>query len=181
MCAMTRFGSWSAYNGIGVAAEQLDHLFDPYFRVIAAESRNVSGTGLGLALVKNFVQLMGGTVRASSVLGQGSEFIVEIPRHLSAPRIQTSTTTSLSIKFAIGLFQTEDVERIAMMIKLPESMPRDSKGAYAHLGTVTTPTLHDLESIVPSQWRVRAPIRAWPMSTETILSRIAVAEWSGRN
>lgn len=63
-------------NGIGMSPEYLPHIFETFSR----EERNVqvSGTGLGLPIVKSLVDAMGGTIRVSSELDQGTEFILEL-------------------------------------------------------------------------------------------------------
>lgn len=66
-------------NGIGIADEDLDSLFMPFIQVDSSLSRNYEGTGLGLTLVKRFVELHAGRIRVESVLGEGSSFVVELP------------------------------------------------------------------------------------------------------
>lgn len=63
-------------TGIGISSEDLKKLFTPYFR---AEGSAVQGTGLGLYIVKNLAEKMGGTVHVHSVVGQGSQFMVTVP------------------------------------------------------------------------------------------------------
>jgi signal transduction histidine kinase len=63
-------------SGIGIAAEDLPHIFDKYYR---APGNKANGTGLGLYLVKQIVELHGGTVSAQSVPGQGATLIVRLP------------------------------------------------------------------------------------------------------
>ncbi len=65
-------------RGIGVSAEDHDHLFQPFFRSSEARRLGVDGVGLGLAVVKRIAAAMGGMVRAHSALGQGSTFSVEL-------------------------------------------------------------------------------------------------------
>ncbi|MBI3876112.1 MAG: hypothetical protein HY300_09195 [Verrucomicrobia bacterium] len=60
-------------NGPGIAAYQLDQVFEPYF------STKEKGTGLGLAIVKHNTELYGGNVRAESELGKGAAFILQFP------------------------------------------------------------------------------------------------------
>ena len=63
------------------AAEDLSHIFDLYRQADEANTRSRAGLGIGLALVRQLVQLHGGTVSvASAGLGQGSEFTVHLPR-----------------------------------------------------------------------------------------------------
>ena len=67
-------------SGIGIAAQELPHIFDLYARVEAAAAQSRSGLGIGLALVRSIVQLHDGTITAASAgLGQGSEFLVRLP------------------------------------------------------------------------------------------------------
>ena len=66
-------------NGIGIERIHIDTLFQPFVQVDNSLSRNFSGSGLGLSLVKQFVELHSGTVSVESEPGKGSQFIVELP------------------------------------------------------------------------------------------------------
>jgi signal transduction histidine kinase/BarA-like signal transduction histidine kinase len=66
-------------NGIGMSEEFLTRLYQPFAQENRPESHNVSGTGLGLTIVKRIVELMGGTIRCESKLGAGTRFVVELP------------------------------------------------------------------------------------------------------
>ena len=66
-------------TGMGIAAERLGLLFAPFER-LGAEQTGEEGTGIGLALSKRLTEAMGGTLEATSTLGQGSTFTVELPR-----------------------------------------------------------------------------------------------------
>jgi two-component system, sensor histidine kinase and response regulator len=66
-------------DGIGLAEEQQQRLFRPFAQGDASISRKYGGTGLGLALVWRFCQLMGGEVTVQSTLGRGSTFTVRLP------------------------------------------------------------------------------------------------------
>lgn len=65
-------------NGVGIPAEDLEHIFDKFYRVKNDSTHKVKGTGLGLYLVKYFVELHGGTIVAKSELGQGTKFTVTL-------------------------------------------------------------------------------------------------------
>ncbi len=65
-------------NGIGIPENDLPHIFDRFFR--AHNSGNVQGTGLGLNIVKKYLELMDGQIRVESKVKEGTTFLVEIPR-----------------------------------------------------------------------------------------------------
>ncbi|MGA2929152.1 MAG: ATP-binding protein, partial [Solirubrobacteraceae bacterium] len=66
-----------ADNGIGIQPDQLEHLFEPFER-LGAELTGVEGTGLGLALSKRLIEVMGGTIDADSQPGSGTTFTIEL-------------------------------------------------------------------------------------------------------
>jgi two-component system phosphate regulon sensor histidine kinase PhoR len=66
-------------DGPGIPPEALDRVFERFYRVDKARSRDQGGTGLGLSIVKHIVQAHGGEVRAESVLGQGATFYFTLP------------------------------------------------------------------------------------------------------
>ncbi len=65
-------------NGIGMSEEFQEHIFAPFSREISSATNRVQGTGLGMAITKNLVDLMGGIIRVESCPGQGSTFTVEL-------------------------------------------------------------------------------------------------------
>lgn len=67
-------------TGIGIATEDIPHLFQKFYRTDNSETREVGGTGLGLYITKQIVEMMGGRVWVESTLGAGSTFFVQIPR-----------------------------------------------------------------------------------------------------
>lgn len=66
-------------NGIGIDQELIPRLFERFYRVDQARSRNTGGTGLGLAIVKHIVELHDGHIEIDSQLGQGSTFTIILP------------------------------------------------------------------------------------------------------
>ena len=67
-------------TGIGIAANELPHIFERFYRVDRSRHKAIDGTGLGLSIVKHGVLFHGGTIRVLSSAGKGSEFIMKFPR-----------------------------------------------------------------------------------------------------
>ncbi len=65
-------------NGIGMDPDYLAEIFDPFSREVNSVTNTVQGTGLGMAITKNLVDLMGGIIQVESQLGEGSTFTVEL-------------------------------------------------------------------------------------------------------
>ena len=73
-------------QGIGIPAEELDRIFERFYRVDPARHRSTGGTGLGLSIVKHVAATHGGEVRVWSAEGQGSTFTLTLPQHFGAER-----------------------------------------------------------------------------------------------
>ncbi|HEV8039642.1 MAG TPA: ATP-binding protein [Bryobacteraceae bacterium] len=71
-------------TGIGIPSEDLPRVFERFYRVDKARSREMGGTGLGLSIVKHVIEQMGGTVVVQSQVGQGSRFTLTVPRFFSS-------------------------------------------------------------------------------------------------
>jgi signal transduction histidine kinase len=67
-------------HGIGIAADQLDRIFDRFHQVDGGSTRVAGGFGLGLSLARHFVEAHGGTLTVTSSPGEGSTFLVRVPR-----------------------------------------------------------------------------------------------------
>ncbi len=72
-------------TGIGIAKQDLDYIFDSFRQVDSSFTRNYQGTGLGLGLSQQFVQMHEGVIKAESELGKGSTFYVLLPQGQIAP------------------------------------------------------------------------------------------------
>ena len=66
-------------QGIGIEGDELERVFERFYRVDQARSRNTGGSGLGLSIVKHTVQNHGGDVRVWSQPGRGSTFMIRLP------------------------------------------------------------------------------------------------------
>ena len=66
-------------TGAGISEDELEHIFNRFYQVDNSSTRPEEGTGIGLALTKELVDLMDGNITVKSKLGKGSEFIVQLP------------------------------------------------------------------------------------------------------
>jgi signal transduction histidine kinase len=98
-------------NGVGIPPDQRPHLFDAFFQGPRAPDRAQGGLGLGLALVKSFVTLHGGSVSASSREGGGSVFEV----HLQALANEEERTVETSDAIANPTAHTTDKGRVLLV------------------------------------------------------------------
>jgi len=67
-------------NGIGIPEESIHHIFEKFYRVDKARSRNTGGTGLGLSIAQQIILLHQGTIKVTSQVNQGTTFYVRLPR-----------------------------------------------------------------------------------------------------
>ena len=74
-------------TGIGIAAEQLERIFEPFAQADASTTRKFGGTGLGTTISRQLAELMGGTLSVRSQLGQGSTFTLRVPLALGEAAI----------------------------------------------------------------------------------------------
>ena len=82
-------------SGAGIPEKDLPHLFERFHRVEGTRARTHEGSGIGLALVQELVRLHGGSIRANSVVGQGTALTVVLPAgasHLPADRVERETS-----------------------------------------------------------------------------------------
>ncbi|HEU5306850.1 MAG TPA: ATP-binding protein, partial [Acidimicrobiia bacterium] len=75
-------------HGIGVPSRDLERIFERFYRVDQARSRDTGGTGLGLAIVRHVAQAHGGDVSVESIEGEGSTFRLRLPL---APDVSRTT------------------------------------------------------------------------------------------
>ena len=68
-----------ADSGIGIPEEEQDYIFERFYRVDKARSRETGGTGLGLSITKNVIQMHRGAIKVYSTEGEGTTFNVRIP------------------------------------------------------------------------------------------------------
>lgn len=77
-------------NGTGISEEDISHIFERYFQSKDPNKSKIGGTGIGLALVKNYVNLLNSSIEVKSNLGKGTTFILQIPKiHQSTDDVET--------------------------------------------------------------------------------------------
>lgn len=100
-------------TGIGMRPEFLQHIFDPFSRADDSRISKISGTGLGMTIVKNIITLMGGDIKVESEYGKGSRFLVTIclakagPESPQAAELEARTASHLP---ALRVLLVEDNE-----------------------------------------------------------------------
>jgi signal transduction histidine kinase len=72
-------------SGIGIAPQNLSRVFDVFFQVDGSTTREFGGAGLGLAIVRSYVEAHAGDVRVESVPGKGTTFTISLPVMASGP------------------------------------------------------------------------------------------------
>ena len=80
-CALTGYATYEFSikdTGIGMSSEFLERIFEPFERESSALKSGIEGTGLGMAITKNLVDIMGGTIEVSSEKGKGTEFVIHL-------------------------------------------------------------------------------------------------------
>ena len=80
-------------NGISMSKEFQEHVFDSFARERTVTESGITGTGLGMAITKNIVDLMGGTIHLTSKQGEGSEFIVTLECELANKTVQNKQSS----------------------------------------------------------------------------------------
>lgn len=95
-------------TGVGIPEDKLKIIFDRFGQVEKTLTRNKEGTGIGLSLVKNLVEIHGGSISVNSEVGEGSEFIVELPvtlidekeENLCSPYYSSGKVDNILVEFS---------------------------------------------------------------------------------
>lgn len=103
-------------NGIGMSQEFLNKIFEPFERVNSTAIDKIEGTGLGMAIVKNLLDRMGGTIAVESAEGNGSCFHVSIP-FTAAPPIKDAQTLPAGQTVLIAESMESRAQQIAAYLK----------------------------------------------------------------
>lgn len=81
-------------TGIGIPYDKLEHIFDKFTQADASTTRQYGGTGLGLPISNHLVQMMGGRIKARSIVGEGTTFTFTLPLAVATNQPTTATDTA---------------------------------------------------------------------------------------
>jgi len=104
-------------TGIGIAADRLEKIFEPFAQADASMSRRFGGTGLGTTISRQLVELMGGRLRVESSEGQGSCFSVELPL-LAGKRLASQQRAALPELGQLNILAADDVPQNLELLQL---------------------------------------------------------------
>ncbi|MEM7100953.1 MAG: ATP-binding protein, partial [Pseudomonadota bacterium] len=90
-------------TGLGMSPDNIAKLFQPFEQLDKSITREFGGTGLGLAITKKLLELMGGTIQASSAVGEGSRFEIQLPARPCQPKHAAASHTQTAITHLQGL------------------------------------------------------------------------------
>ena len=152
-------------TGTGIAADDLPRVFERFHRVRGARSRSHEGTGIGLALVKDLVELHRGRIEATSELGAWTCFTVSIPTgsaHLPAERIETMKAISSTavgsaayVNDALSWLPANDPERAALALSTQHTID-PQLDARLVLADDNADMREYLRRLLSTQWTVEA-------------------------
>jgi PAS domain S-box-containing protein len=173
-------------DGIGIAPESLNRIFEMFSQVDSASARTEGGLGIGLALVKGIVDLHGGTVGAQSAgPGLGSEFIVRLPLapvDTAGPTPgdgDASPLTVAGLRVIVADDNKDAADALAMLLELSGHEVRVAHGGRAALSFAQTfrPDVAILDIGMPdlSGYDVAAQLRREPWGESILL--IALTGW----
>ncbi len=171
-------------SGIGIAADQLTRIFEMFTQVDTSLERSQSGLGIGLTLVKNLVEMHGGTVEAHSAgVGQGSEFVVRLPIVADAMESPPTAVNESSFTSAPRILVVDDnrdsADSLATLLKLAGSKTHTAYDGLEAVEAVAAfrPDVVLLDIGLPklNGYEAARKIREQPQGDEIVL--IALTGW----
>jgi CheY-like chemotaxis protein/two-component sensor histidine kinase len=174
-------------NGIGIPADTLPYIFDAFVQVDTSWQRTQGGFGIGLSLVKEFVELHGGRVEVRSKgLGQGSEFLVRLPLAVGVaaePIAPTENRRGPRRRILVVDDNRDAAESLAMMLKILGHEVRTAHDGEAGVAAAAEHrpnlVLMDLGMPKVDGYEAARRIRAQTWGAELFL--VALTGWGGEN
>ncbi|MDN4503572.1 MHYT domain-containing protein [Alteromonadaceae bacterium BrNp21-10] len=105
-------------TGIGIAADHLQHIFDPFTQADASMTRRFGGTGLGTSISKQLVELMGGEISVSSTVGEGSCFEFSIPLAVGDKLAVSAEAAKANQLEPMSMLIADDIQQNLELLKL---------------------------------------------------------------
>ena len=167
-----------ADTGIGLTAEQLGKLFQPFSQADASTTRKFGGTGLGLALTRRLCQMMGGDITVESAPGKGSTFTIWLPAAIMGPATlergaeQHALSANLDGANAVLVIDDDPVVRDLMTRFLTREGFRAATAATGDEGLRLARELHPLaitlDVLMPGLdgWSVLSALKADPATVD---------------
>ncbi|ELX66213.1 hybrid sensor histidine kinase/response regulator transcription factor [Prevotella nigrescens] len=109
-------------TGRGIAKEDIRHIFDRFYQV---RNSNKDGTGIGLAIVKAFTELQGGTAKVESEVGEGSEFTITLPKRVAGDNFQPADESYTMNYFLDGSSAVTDISTENKVSKITSDRQED--------------------------------------------------------
>jgi signal transduction histidine kinase/AmiR/NasT family two-component response regulator len=138
-------------TGVGIAAEQLDRLFQKFEQADASSTRRYGGTGLGLSICRDLCGLMGGEIAAESEPGRGTRFIVTLPLQ----KVAAAAAGQAAAAGAPRAAETEAMDAITLRVLAAEDNPTNQLVLKALLGPIgVDPTVVDDGAQAVQAWSI---------------------------
>lgn len=144
-------------TGIGIPADDLAHIFQKFYRVDSTQTREIGGTGLGLYLVKQRAEALGGRVWAESDFGHGSTFYVSLPRisesEYERMRIAYGNEKMVRTPFVAPVVGTAKIETAPPSTSVERTVTQATPAATiqpAQAANVPTPTISHPSTAAPA-------------------------------
>jgi adenylate cyclase len=112
-------------TGIGIASDKLEQIFESFEQADGSTAREYGGTGLGLAVTKQLVELHGGTINVTSVLGEGSQFTFTLPV-ADQPVLKTPSNLSNSLTLKLSSAAVSQTENYTLITDKPPLLEKQN-------------------------------------------------------
>ena len=96
-------------TGVGIGEDFISHLFEPYTQEMSSGGARAAGSGLGMAICKNMIDLLGGSIRVKSRVGEGTTFFVDIPYALTSATEKAPAALDLTALNGLHIMVVDDV------------------------------------------------------------------------